>query len=185
MPPVSLVTPWTVRAFNAAYWRKLGPSCRTSHTGRYEKAFYPLDALGHWNRMYGPRGFYQFQCQLPPADLPVTLRTLLEMVAASGQASMLSTLKLFGDRPSPGLLSFPAPGATLAMDFANRGAPTLALLARLEQQVTQAGGRLYPAKDAAMTAAQFQAFYPQWEQWATYIDPSFSSSFWQRVSGLD
>jgi L-gulonolactone oxidase len=95
---------------------------------------------------------------------------------------MLSTLKIFGDRPSPGLLSFPAPGATLAMDFANRGAPTLALLARLEQQVTQAGGRLYPAKDGVMSPATFRAGYPRIDRFLACVDPAFASGFAKRVA---
>jgi FAD/FMN-containing dehydrogenase len=182
VPPVSMITPWTVPVFNAVYWRKLGLRGRSSHTGSYEKAFYPLDALGHWNRVYGPHGFYQFQCRLPPADLQPVLRCVLEMVAASGQASMLSTLKLFGDKASAGLLSFPAPGATLAMDFANRGGSTRALLARLEQLIVQAGGRLYPAKDAVMTAETFCAGYPNVGRFVPHIDPIFDSAFARRVA---
>ena len=119
-------------------------------------------------------GFYQFQCQVPRADMAAVLTELLETVALSGHASMLSVLKLFGDVASPGLLSFPAPGATLAMDFANRGPSTLVLLGRLESIVRQAGGRLYPAKDAAMTAETYHASYPAAERFRSIIDPLFA-----------
>ncbi len=183
-PPFSLVTPLTVRAFNAAYWRKLGPRGRSHHVGSYEKVFYPLDAIGEWNRVYGPRGFYQFQCRIPPAGMRDVVAELLGMIAASGQASTLSVLKLFGPRESPGLLSFPASGATLALDFPNRGASTGTLLRRLEEVVMQAGGRLYPCKDGVMQPATFQAGYPGLGRFLTHIDPGFASGFARRVTLL-
>jgi FAD/FMN-containing dehydrogenase len=178
-PPVSMVTPATVRLFNAAYLRK--PLAASGRTGSYEKVFYPLDAIGGWNLLYGPRGFYQFQCVVPTGDRAAVLAGLLDIVAASGQGSMLSVLKLFGDRLSPGMLSFPRPGATLALDFVNLGPPTVALLARLERHVTDAGGRLYPAKDALMTAVTFRAGYPAIERFRPHIDPRFASGFARRV----
>lgn len=184
VPPASLVTPASVRAFNATYWRKLGRKGRARRIGSYGPVFYPLDALGRWNRLYGPRGFYQFQCQLPSADMEAVLTELLTVVANSGQASMLSVLKLFGDRRSPGLLSFPAPGATLAMDFANRGESTRTLLRRLEDAVRQAGGRLYPAKDALMTPETFHSGYPGIERFRWQLDPAFASDFARRVGLL-
>jgi decaprenylphospho-beta-D-erythro-pentofuranosid-2-ulose 2-reductase len=89
---------------------------------------------------------------------------------------------LFGERPSPGLLSFPAPGATLALDFANHGASTRALLAQLEAVVLHAGGRLYPAKDGLMAAETFQAGYPALPRFLPHIDPGFGSGFGRRVA---
>jgi hypothetical protein len=88
---------------------------------------------------------------------------------------------VFGEIPSPGMLSFPQPGTTLAMDFANRGATTLALFDALDRVVADAGGRLYPAKDGRMPAPMFRRGYPQWERFATFVDPQFSSTFWRRV----
>jgi FAD/FMN-containing dehydrogenase len=180
-PPFSLVMPLTVRGFNAVYWRKLQPTGRSLRIGSYEKAFYPLDAVGGWNLVYGPRGFYQFQCQIPPGRMRDVVAELLRIIAASGQASALSVLKLFGPIASPGLLSFPAPGATLALDFPNRGASTAALLLRLEQLVVQAGGRLYAAKDGTMQAATFRAGYKTLPHFLPHIDPNFSSGFARRV----
>jgi FAD/FMN-containing dehydrogenase len=181
VPLFSLVRPMTVRSFNAAYWRKLGLRTRSSQIGSYEKVFYPLDAIGEWNRVYGPSGLYQFQCRIPPGVMQAVVAELLSITAASGQASMLSVLKLFGPRVSPGLLSFPAPGATLAMDFPNRGASTVGLLRQLEQVVMQAGGRLYPAKDGLMRAETFQAGYPGLGRFLPHIDPGFASGFARRV----
>jgi FAD/FMN-containing dehydrogenase len=80
------------------------------------------------------------------------------------------------------MLSFPRPGVTLALDFPFRGQRTLGLLNRLDEIVRAHGGVLYPAKDARMSAETFQACYPQWREFARYIDPKFSSSFWRRVT---
>ena len=96
---------------------------------------------------------------------------------------MLAVLKRFGDVPSPGLLSFPRPGLTLALDFANRGERTRRLLGELEDVVAQAGGALYPAKDALMRPETFQQAYPRWRELAERRDPAFSSSLWRRVTG--
>ena len=184
MLPFSLVTPLTVPPFNATYWRKLGWRRRSRQIGSYEKVFYPLDAIGEWNKAYGPNGLYQFQCRIPPGVMHDVVKELLNMIAASGQASMLSVLKLFGNRTSPGMMSFPGPGATLALDFPNRGDRTKTLLHRMEQLVVQAGGRLYPAKDGLMTAATFHAGYPAIDRFRPHIDPGFASGFARRVALL-
>ena len=94
---------------------------------------------------------------------------------------MLSVLKVFGDLPSPGLLSFPMPGVTLALDFANRGEGTRRLLARLEAIVSEAGGRLYPAKDSLMSSQTFQRGYPRLSEFLPLMDPGLSSAFARRV----
>lgn len=182
-PPVPLVNNVSVRAFNALYWRKPGrtkaPAIRS-----YESVFYPLDAIGHWNRAYGPAGFYQFQNVVPLADAEATVGMILRLIAQSGQGSMLSVLKVFGDRVSPGLMSFPMPGVTLALDFPNRGQATRDLLARLEAITVDAGGRLYPAKDGLMTAATMRRGYPALDRFARQIDPRFASAFARRVDLL-
>ena len=97
---------------------------------------------------------------------------------------MLAVLKTFGDLPSPGLLSFPMPGATLALDFADRGLSTRRLLADLETVVIAAGGRLYPAKDALMSIEAFRRGYPGRDAFLPHVDPAMSSGFARRV-GLD
>ena len=180
--PGGLLNRATVRAFNALYYRQ---QLRTVVEKRvpYEPFFYPLDALGDWNRLYGPHGFFQYQFVVPFADGHAAVREILDRIVHAGQASFLAVLKTFGDIPSPGLLSFPRPGVTLALDFPNRGEPTRRLFGTLDSLVRDAGGRLYPAKDACMTAADFQRFYPEWEAFREHIDPAFSSSFWRRVVG--
>ena len=116
----------------------------------YAPFFHPLDGVLHWNRIYGKQGFYQYQFVLPFAAR-AALDDILRSIASSGQGSFLAVLKTFGNLPSPGLLSFPMPGVSLALDFPNRGAVTRALFDRLDAIVVAAGGRLYAAKDARMS----------------------------------
>ncbi|OYX15149.1 MAG: hypothetical protein B7Z15_01560 [Rhizobiales bacterium 32-66-8] len=180
-PPLSLVNGLSVRAFNALYWRKLGSPGRASGIGPYEKTFFPLDAIGGWNKLYGPDGFYQFQAVVPPEDAHRVTADMLGAIARSGQGSMLVVLKRFSAVRSPGLISFPMPGTSLALDFPNRGAATLGLLQRLEAIVGAAGGRIYPAKDFAMSAESFAKGYPGLPQFRTFIDPAMSSAFSRRM----
>jgi FAD/FMN-containing dehydrogenase len=124
----------------------------------------------------------QYQFVVPYDQDRTAIKDILTQISRSGVVSFLAVLKVFGDVPSPGMLSFPRPGVTLALDFPFRGRRTLDLLDRLDQVVQAHGGVLYPAKDARMSAQSFQAFYPQWREFAQYIDPKFSSSFWRRVT---
>jgi FAD/FMN-containing dehydrogenase len=171
----------TVRAFNGLYYRRQRRP-RAHHIVHYEPFFYPLDAILNWNRIYGRRGFMQYQCVLPHGDDMRAITALLQTIAGSGLGSFLSVLKTFGDMPSPGMLSFPRAGVTLALDFPNKGARTLTLLERLDGIVRGAGGAVYPAKDARMSALSFQTYYPQWRAFARFTDPCFSSGFWRRVT---
>lgn len=180
-PPVSLVNGLTLRAFNVLYYHKQIRR-RVKSRMHYAPFFYPLDTIGNWNRMYGPRGFYQFQCVIPSECGRDAVRELLQTITGSGAGSFLAVMKIFGNIESPGILSFPRAGVTLAVDFPNRGSRTLALLNRLEAIVGAADGRLYPAKDACMSAESFNRYYPQWRNLLPYIDPLFSSSFWRRVT---
>lgn len=182
--PLSPLNRLTLRAFNAVYFRQLGRRGRRRWVGSYEPVLYPLDRIGAWNRLYGRKGFFQFQCVVPAVAAADITAELLARIAASGQGSMLAVLKTFGDRPSPGLLSFPLPGTTLALDFPNRGAATRQLLARLENIAVAAGGRLYPAKDSLMSADSFRRGYPRLGDFLPQIDPGMSSGFARRV-GLD
>lgn len=172
---------YSVLAFNNLYYAKqLG---HTVHTlVDYEPFFYPLDAVHKWNRIYGRDGLLQFQCVLPNNGDPHGITEILRTITASGLASFLAVIKVFGDVPSPGMLSFPRPGITLALDFPVRQQRTFQLLDRLAEITLEHGGCMYPAKDARMTPHQFQSFYPQWQQFAQYIDPAFDSAFWQRVT---
>jgi FAD/FMN-containing dehydrogenase len=172
----------SVSAFNSLFFHKqLKPRVRTLQD--YEPFFYPLDKVLHWNRLYGRSGLLQFQYAIPWESAREATVAILRVIADSGLASFLAVLKAFGDVPSPGMMSFPQPGITLALDFPIKPGVTFPLFERLADMTLDYGGRLYPAKDAAMTAAQFQTFYPQWVQLARFRDPMLTSSFWERVTG--
>lgn len=143
----------SVAAFNAAYWRAAAAAPGLVPLDRF---FFPLDAVLEWNRIYGPRGFTQYQCALPDAS---GLRPLLDRLRRAGAPSFLAVLKLFGPQPD-GLLSFPMPGVTLALDVPLK-AGTLALLDELDAIVADHGGRLYLAKDARTSPARLRQFYPR------------------------
>ena len=180
-PPISLINRVSLRAFNRLYYARSSAECANA-TWHYLPFFYPLDAVLEWNRVYGPRGFFQYQCAVPPESAPDALTEMIETIARSGSGSFLAVLKMFGDQPSTGMLSFPRPGATLALDFPNQGEATLRLLGRLDQITCAAGGAVYPAKDARMSALAFQQYFPRWQEFSAYVDPRFSSSFWRRVT---
>jgi FAD/FMN-containing dehydrogenase len=179
-PPVSLVNKWTVDFFNRLYFRYRNQNRGVQYT-HYQPFFFPLDAIANWNRVYGKRGFYQYQCVVPQHGGARAIEMLLREVSRSGAASFLTVLKEFGEIRSPGMLSFPRPGLTLAIDFPNRGKRTIRLLASFDEIVQSAGGALYPAKDARMPAQLFQSGYPDLEAFTTELDPKFSSAFWRRV----
>ncbi len=180
-PQFSLINRFSVDLFNSLHYRKQ-VSKRRSGAVHFEPFFYPLDALGDWNRLYGPRGFLQFQCVLPENAAQYALSDILQRVSESKSGSFLTTLKPFGKLVSPGLLSFPMPGLSLAIDFPNRPVSTHKVLADLYAITRQAGGRVYPAKDACMPAHDFQQAYPLWREMLKHRDPAISSGFWRRVT---
>lgn len=173
---------FSIGLFNTLYYNKQIGKVKNGLVD-YEPFFYPLDSLLQWNRMYGKKGFLQFQCVLPwEACQQFGIVSILKAITASGLGSFLAIIKVFGDIPSPGMMSFPAPGITLALDFPIHADVSFDLLDRLARITMDHGGRMYAAKDARMTAEQFQSFYPQWQDFARYIDPAFDSAFWQRVT---
>jgi len=170
-----------IKLFNALYFRAQSRSQEPLLTD-LDPFFYPLDAIGHWNRMYGRKGFVQYQFVIPTEAGREPLARIFTEIGASGLGSFLAVLKLFGDVPSPGLLSFPMPGVTLALDFPLHGGRTLALLDNLDELVVAAGGRIYPAKDSRMSPHTFRRSFPMWHELQRLKDPCFSSSLWRRVS---
>ena len=181
--PGFVLNRWTLRAFNSLYYGRQRERIarRTTH---HDSFFYPLDSVRDWNRLYGRRGLLQYQCLVPHEGGREAVRAMFSRISASGEGSFLAVLKVFGDVPSPGLLSFPRPGITLALDFPNRGHRTLDLLDELDSLVRRHGGRVYPAKDARMSPQSFQAYFPEWREFSRFVDPAFSSSFWRRVTVL-
>ena len=179
-PPFSLVNATSLRVFNTLYYH-LPPGARRRATTHFASYFYPLDGILHWNRLYGPHGLYQYQCVVPVAAGKDATAALLQAIANSGLGSFLAVLKMFGPLKSPGLLSFPQEGITLALDFPNRGEKLQRLFVELDSIVRSAGGRLYPAKDGRMPGSLFRSGYPLWAEFSRFIDPRCSSTFWRRV----
>jgi len=175
-----LVNQLSLKVFNSLYMR--AHSDTRSYNETIAKFFYPLDSLLHWNRIYGRKGFYQFQCVVP-FDNASVFTDVLAKIARDKQGSFLSVLKTMGNISSPAMLSFCRPGVTLALDFPNRGTRTRKLLAELEQITMEANGAIYPAKDATMSANTFERSFPGLSEFTPYIDPAYTSSFWQRVQG--
>ena len=172
----------SVGLFNTLYYGKQFGK-RTEALIDYEPFFYPLDSVLNWNRMYGKAGFLQFQCAIPwESGTQTGITRILEEIAKSGLASFLAVIKVFGSVQSPGMMSFPIPGITLALDFPIRQNLSFALIKRLTAITVEHGGKMYAAKDACMSPADFQAFYPQWEKFRQYVDPRINSALWKRVT---
>lgn len=158
--PSALLNSITMKTFNGAYWYKA--KHMGSQTVPLMPYFYPLDAIGNWNKLYGKAGFLQFQCVIPRDDGIANMRKLLTKITESGEGSFLAVLKQFG-KANDNLLSFPTEGYTLALDF-KLTTSTIATLRTLEDIIVEMGGRVYLAKDAVMQGTTFRATYPKWEE---------------------
>ena len=180
--PSMLLNPLSMRLFNSAFY--------FAHRTRrnivdWQRYFYPLDSIAHWNRIYGRRGVLQYQLVLPSSTARQGLIEILEHTSASGRASFLAVLKTTGPaNASP--LSFPIEGMSLALDFPNTGPDLLEMLRELDQMVLRHSGRVYLAKDSCLDAADFMAMYPRLEEFRTIKtrhDPEnrFSSSLSRRL----
>jgi FAD/FMN-containing dehydrogenase len=181
--PSWLLNSYFMRSFNTLYYNKQRSHIVDGLT-HYEPFFYPLDAILNWNRMYGSRGFFQYQFVVPFEQDRGIIKDIFARITRSKRASFLAVLKTFGDVPSPGIMSFPRKGVTLALDFPNDGEPTLRLMNELDKVVLDAGGNIYPAKDARMSRYVFEASHPRLAEFTPHVDPRFSSSLWRRVMEL-
>lgn len=150
-----------VRMFNEVYFRRVPAGGRTT-VKPISAPFFPLDAIHNWNRLYGKRGFHQFQCVVPMDQAPA-LRQMLDLIANSGLASPLAVLKRMGDGRA-GYMSFPMEGYTLAVDFPNRSGARV-LIGNLERMTEDAGGRIYFAKDALSGPDRVATMYPEHGDW--------------------
>jgi decaprenylphospho-beta-D-ribofuranose 2-oxidase len=179
--PNFALNPLSVRIFNYAIYATHRD--KTHATMSYEPFFFPLDSIHNWNRIYGKRGFTQYQCVWPMAESRAGLIEVLEAISGSGRASFLAVLKKFGAQE--GMLSFPMPGYTLALDFPVTDG-LLEFLDSLDQMVLKRSGRVYLAKDARMRPNTFRAMYPklgEWQAAKAKVDPNnhFSSTLSRRL----
>lgn len=165
LPTSRLINPWVARAFNKVYWAT-HPN-RDGMISSWEKFFCPLDNISGWNRLYGGAGFSQFQCVIPRECAQEGLGEILAACRKSGEGSFLSVIKTFGDMPSEGYLSFPRPGVTFAMDFANNEA-TVKLFDQLIALTKYHGGAIYPAKVCLKNRNDFEQMFPEWDKWAKF-----------------
>ncbi len=179
-PPISLINSLSLKCLNLAYYN-LHKAGRQQKVADYDSFFYPLDGILNWNRIYGKKGFQQYQCVIPNQNAAEAIKEILSAISKVGAGSFLAVLKRCGQIKSPGLLSFPIAGISLALDFAQRQEFNVKLFSRLDQIVRQAQGRLYLAKDAHMLGSDFKNFYPNWEKLENWRDPALYSHFWKRV----
>ena len=161
--PGSLLNPLSISFFNWLYY-SLAPANQNSKLVHLDPFFYPLDVLGEWHRLYGKRGFLQYQFVIPMDAGIEAIKAILEKIAESKLGSFLAVLKLFG-KANRNLLSFPMEGYTLALDF-KIGRHTFELLDHLDDMVLDYGGRIYLTKDSRMSEKTFKHGYPLWEEFA-------------------
>ncbi|WP_306117792.1 MULTISPECIES: FAD-binding oxidoreductase [unclassified Roseitalea] len=180
--PVPALNRFTLAAFNTVFHAAKRRKAGAERVTGYQSYFYPLDAVGRWNRLYGPGGLYQHQSAIPLGAAPEAIGAMLDASRRAGQVSFLTVLKRFGALPSPGLMSFPVPGYTLTLDFPNRGRATRELLETLDAITVRAGGRVNPYKDARMSAETFAASFPHWAALEALRDPAICSDFWRRTA---
>ena len=178
--PAALLSDPAMRLFNDAYFARNAAKGKAAIVP-YDAFFFPLDGIGAWNRMYGRRGFFQYQCVVPAPDARAAMRAVLAYLRDRSVQAYLGVAKAFGAKPSIGMLSFPREGLTLSIDLPNNGARTLAWMDDLDRIVAEAGGAVYPAKDARMSRENFRKFFPRWEAFSRFVDPGCVSDFWRRV----
>lgn len=172
-----LFNPWFIKIFNQLYFNKFKQQ-HISHLQHYRKFFFPLDGIKNWSHLYGKQGFLQYQCVLPHVD---HVKAFLTLVRQSPRKTTLAVIKNFGSLPPLGHLSFPKPGFTIAMDFANPDQTLLKQLNLFDDMVIEAEGRINPGKDARMSSASFKNTFSNWQKFIPYVDKQFSSNFWRRI----
>lgn len=176
----SWINPYTGALFNRLYWAI--PRANDLASQHYAAFLFPLDRLLDWNRLYGRKGFFQFQCVVPLRYGRDALTAMIRRIRQQGEVSPLAVLKRLGGRTSGGLLAFPREGYTLAIDLPYRHEGIFKLMRDLERICAEFLGAIYPAKDASMSAENFRKFYPQWEQLEALRERGRTSDFWERVT---
>ena len=179
LQPFSWLNRFSVPLMNRLWFeRNRKPRTRIEH---YQQFFYPLDGIGNWNRAYGRHGFLQYQFVVPETNAETLIREFLQQTTARKACSFISVLKKFGDRASPGLLGFPRPGITLAVDFNLPNPGLLDYLREFDRRLVEVGGATYPAKDGRLGGGAFREFFPAWRDFLRFRDAGINSDFWRRI----
>ena len=163
--PSGILNTFTIGAFNTLYYHKQFKKEIKKLVG-YEGFFYPLDAIHHWNRIYGKKGFTQYQFVIPTEAGPDGIARVLERIRKARMGSFLSVLKQFG--PASRMLSFPIEGYTLTLDFPIKK-KLFPLLNELDEMVVKMGGRVYLTKDVRLSAEQMPRMYPETEDFLKVV----------------
>jgi FAD/FMN-containing dehydrogenase len=180
-PPFNPLNSVMLKALNEFRFRRERPG-ETVSTETWTSYFHAIDRLGAWHRLYGRQGPCQHQSVYPAENAKQTTIRLLETARRHGHASFLTALHRFGDAAGRGLLSFPRPGFSLTMDFANQGEATVRLLDALDRIVIEVGGAVNPSKDFRMSPTAFEASFPSWRKLEALRDPAMASDFWRRTA---
>lgn len=183
--PSCLLNSFTIKLYNNYYFKKQSQKKQVFATD-YQQFFYPLDNITHWNRLYGKKGFVQYQCVLPEKKAFEGIQQILRLDYTQKNPGFLAVLKKLG-HTSQGLLSFPMPGYTLALDIPFRGETTLQQLKIFDEIILSHDGRVYLAKDASLSPEYFRQMYPRYPEWLAIkqkIDPEnkFNSSLSRRLN---
>ena len=177
--PGGFLNKLTVKAFNEAWYRK-APLDKKGEIQDITQFFYPLDGIMDWNRIYGPRGFIQYQFAVPDENAYLVKKSLSDLKKI-GAPIFLTVLKRFGAKtPSP--LSFPIPGWTLAIDIPSSVKGLRETLDKLDEEVIKCSGKVYLAKDSRLSKVNFEKMYPLFEEFKKiYINESpFMSDLFKR-----
>lgn len=183
--PGWLLNNYTIRLFNHFYFKKQSQKKRIFAID-YQHFFYPLDNITHWNRLYGKKGFVQYQCVFPEKKAFDGIQQILKLDHSQKNPGFLAVLKKLGNS-NHGLLSFPMPGYTLALDIPFRGEKTLNQLKIFDEITLSHQGKIYLAKDASLSPEHFRQMYPRYPEWLAVkqkIDPEnkFNSSLSRRLN---
>ena len=182
--PSWILNPWNIKAFNTLFYKSQS-SKTLPFLADYDRYFYPLDSIGNWNRLYGKKGFVQYQFVVPSKNARESLKAFMDELTQSRRASFLAVLKRFGEE-GQGDLSFPHEGYTLALDIPISDSLLFPFLNHLDEIILKYNGRIYLAKDARSKPDTFQLMYPRFAKWQhvkALYDPEnkFSSDLSRRL----
>jgi decaprenylphospho-beta-D-ribofuranose 2-oxidase len=178
LPPINLINKFSVRAFNEFWFRKP----LKEGLLHYRQFLHPLDGIADWNKIYGPKGFVQYQFVIPFGEEDFIYMVMYEL-RKSGIASFLGVLKKFGESNSR-YLSFSKPGWTLTVDIPAKLYGYQSLLDQLDSALCQIGGRVYLTKDSRLNKTHFRKMYPEYDSWRALKQALDPENYWRSLQGM-